>query len=418
MTNLSSNFKRSFTSVAAIIGLVLITGSCRNEESLSPAKGKMSFSFSAARAPGNGRTAETPIPESVIVSVVNQEGDAQEFVKLKVLAFGEGYVSENLELAAGHYQLTDFFVLDGKNQLIYSTPKEGSTLAPFVNDPLDIAFDIHEDDNTQVRPQVLAVEGATKPGDFGYGSFGFDVVDITALVLPETAEKIVKVSYEFSNTFKTHTGEVVPSLSLVNLDNPKLLNNIWRANITVWTEPKECVTQYSNSPYQKVYRLNTEMIFTGAAFQLPPFTSNRWEPYYYRTSRGLGFFFSANPLKSYNVEIQVPYGVDANSCWLDRRYWNASGSETCNLGEDAYELLEMNGGSIGRFRMDDQPACETNNLYVVDSFVAVNSDKGAFHEFFSWTIINGVAVPSCDPSISPSSGRIVTPAERRVPSGR
>jgi hypothetical protein len=415
MINPSSVFKRSITSFAAVVALVLVTGSCGNEENPAPAKGKMVFAFSAASSSAsNGRTQEAPKPEFVLVSVTDDQGNAQEYVRLKVLAFGNGYVSENLELATGHYRLTDFFVLDGKNKLIYSTPREGAPMAKFVKDPLDILFDIHEAENTQVRPQVLGIEDATKPGDFGYGSFGFDVVDITALVLPETTEKVVKVSYEFSNIFKTYTGESVPDGDLVDLANPKLLNNVWQAYITVWTEEKECITQYSHSPYQKVYRLTTELTFTGAAFQLPPLTSNRWDPYYYRTSRRLGFFFSANPLKSYHVEIQVPDGIVANYSWADKRYWNASGAETCNPGDGAYATVDMNGEPVGRIRMEDQPACETKDLYVVDSFVAVNSDKGAFHEFFSWTIINGVAVPSCDGGAS-FSGRIAAPGERKGP---
>jgi hypothetical protein len=243
------------------------------------------------------------------------------------------------------------------------------------------------------------------------------VVDITALILPETSERIVKVSYVFSNLFKTYKGEAIPAGDLVDLNNPKLINNIWQAYISVWTEPKECNSAYSNSPYQKVYRLTTELTFTGTAFVLPSFTSNRWDPFYYRSNNGMEFFFSANPLKSYHAEIHVLDDKVANYSWVDRRYWNAAGNETCNLGDGAYESLDMNGNTSGRIRMEDKPVCETGDLYMVDSYIAVNTDRGPVREYFSWTIIDGVPVPSCDISSS-SSGRIMTSPERQGPFGK
>jgi hypothetical protein len=416
---LKSNLKKSSRMVAIVMALAMITGSCNKEENPEPAKGQMSIAFAAVQGPSNGRIAEETRPASVIVSVVDRDNNAHQYVRLALIAFGEGYVSENLELPVGDYRLTDFFVMDDTNHLIYSTPKEGSPLAPFVNDPLDITFGIRNNNTTLVSPQVIAVEDAAQPGDFGYASFGFDLVPVTAFLLPETTENIVKVSYEFNDRYmyRSHKGEVTPTNSLINLNNPALLNNIWRVDIIVWTEPKDCITDYSYSPYQKVYRFRSELTFTGAVFQLPDFTSERWAPYYYRTSRGIGVFFSANPLKDYHVELHVPDDIEANYCWLDRRYWSTSGGETCNLGDDAYAHLDMDGTSVGMFRMADQPGCETHELKVIDSFVAVNSDHGAFHEFFSWTIVDGVAVPSCSVPSS-SSGRMATPAERQKPSSR
>jgi hypothetical protein len=395
--------KKSLLTSFITMALLLVIGSCDNEENASPSKGKMTLSFSPSQGPSGGRAKENEKPQTVIVSVVNEDGESMDYVRLNLLAFGEGYVSENLELATGHYRLTDFFVAS-ENELIYATPKEGAPLSEFVNDPLDIEFDILKDGNTLVKPEVIAIEDAAQPGDFGYASFGFDVVKVTALLLPETTETIVKVSYVFNDQymFDTHKGEVVPANSVANLDNPKLLNRIWRGTVMVWTEPKDCSTQWSYSPYQKVYRLSTEMLFEGAAFQLPSFSDARWEPLYFRTSRGIGYLFSTDPLNNYSVEVIVPDDIIADYCWLDRRFWNAQGGETCNLGEDAYAHLSMDGEPVGKFLMKDQPVCETANLKVVDSYVAVNSNKGAFHEFFSWTMVDGKLVPTCDQSQSSS----------------
>jgi hypothetical protein len=66
--------------------------------------------------------------------------------------------------------------------------------------------------------------------------------------------------------------------------------------------------------------------------------------------------------------------------------------------------------------MKDQPVGQTSGLHMVDSYVGMNTDKGAFREYFSWTIVNGVAVPSC--GASASSGRTAMGAERRALSAR
>ncbi len=423
-TKLKNFFNRSITTVIACIALALVTGSCGNENDVTPAKGKVSLSFtSVANVSSNGRTRQEPIPGFVKLRVAGGDRNPQQYIELKVFAFGQGFISENLELPVGQYQLTDFFVFDEKGKLLYATPRENSTLAKLVADPLDIKFDVYADGNTQVNPEVLGVEDAAQPGDFGYANFAPRVVVVTALVLPETDERIVKVSYEFTKYFdETYRGEAVPAGDLIDLNLPELIDNIWAediwtAYITVWTAPKDCSSQWSNSPYQKVYRLNTEMNFTGAALKLPAFSSERWEPFYYRSSEGFGYFFSADPMKNYVMEVHVPEGIVAGYSWMDRRYWNASGGETCHLGEDAYIEMNMNGRPVGRIRMEDKPICETSDLSKVDSYVAINSDHGAFHEFFSWTMVEGVLVPSCDSSGS-ASGSVKEGAERQAPSGQ
>lgn len=422
-TRFRSFFNASFIPIITCVVLMLVTNSCGNEDEVTPSKGTVSISFKAVDdIASNGRTKEKPVPGFIRLRVSGGGKNPQQYIDLKVFAFGQGFISENLELEVGQYKLTDFFVFDEKEKLIYATPKENSILAPLVNDPLDIGFEVYKDGNTQVNPEVLGVEDAAQPGDFGYANFAPQVLDVIALILPKTNESIVKVSYEFSKYIDwTLKGEAVPTGSLVDLKLPELIDNIWSediwtAYITVWTAPVECSTTWSNTPYQKVYRLNTEMNFTGTALQLPPFSSERWEPMYYRSSKGFGYFFSADPTKDYVVEVHVPEGIIAGYSWMDRRFWNASGGETCNLGADAYTEMDMNGRSAGRIRMKNQPACETSALYKVDSFVAINSDHGAFHEYFSWTLVNGKYVPSCIAGSSSSEGRINVderPAPRR-----
>ncbi len=112
----------------------------------------------------------------ILVSIEDMEGN--EVVTdslLPVYAFGQGFTSENLELKAGDYNLTKFLVIDPSGSVIYAAPVEGSLLAYLVNDPLPIGFTIVADKVTRVNPEVLPVDDHT-PGDFGYASFGMQII--------------------------------------------------------------------------------------------------------------------------------------------------------------------------------------------------------------------------------------------------
>ncbi|HEY4788979.1 MAG TPA: hypothetical protein VIH57_23175, partial [Bacteroidales bacterium] len=85
------------------------------------------------------------------------------------------YISKPISLVPGSYKLTKFMVVDKDNNVLYVTPMEGSAKAYLVNDPLPIGFSVQKDQVTKVVPQVISAAGS-KPEDFGYATFSFDVV--------------------------------------------------------------------------------------------------------------------------------------------------------------------------------------------------------------------------------------------------
>jgi hypothetical protein len=97
-------------------------------------------------------------PAIILLSVQDRQGKRQENIKLVLYNFGKGYVSENLELQTGCYQLIQFAVMDAAHKVMYATPTEGSDLAEYVTDPLPMAF-VVTNEGTQVIPQVLIVPG-------------------------------------------------------------------------------------------------------------------------------------------------------------------------------------------------------------------------------------------------------------------
>jgi hypothetical protein len=154
---------------------VLVCYSCDQEESFSPKLGKATFSISETNR-DNGRIKETIVPAFVLLSIEDSKGGSKEHIKLPLYTLGQSYLSTNVDMQAGTYQLTQFAVLDESNKGIYATPLEGSDLARYVENPLPIEFTIEEDQNTLVVPQVLAVYKEDTPGRFGLASFVFDIV--------------------------------------------------------------------------------------------------------------------------------------------------------------------------------------------------------------------------------------------------
>ena len=70
---------------------------------------------------------KTATPAFVLFSIKDSNGEVQENIKLSLTSFGQRYISENLELQEGKYQLTQFVVLEEAEKIIYATPLEGET---------------------------------------------------------------------------------------------------------------------------------------------------------------------------------------------------------------------------------------------------------------------------------------------------
>jgi hypothetical protein len=162
------------TFIKTILWVLLLSFSCQPEENVSPKTGYATFSLDE-RDRINGRDKETPTPAFVLLSVQSTNGDKQEEIRLSLVSFGSGYLSENLQLPIGNYQLTKFVVLDSSDKVIYATPYQGSELAKYVTDSLPVGFNVNSD-GTQVIAQVLPVLEDDKPELFGYVTFSFEII--------------------------------------------------------------------------------------------------------------------------------------------------------------------------------------------------------------------------------------------------
>lgn len=160
-----------------ILGLMGIS-SCEKRDTGAPGKGKAKFSISVPEQ--SLKSAFTDSTESssyqLLVSVVDMNGNevlSDELIP--VYQFGDGFISEKVELETGKYKLTKFMMIDPSGKVIYAAPRRGSPLAYLVDKPLPIPFAIYNDRVTTITPEVLPVK-ENNPGDFGYVNFGLQIV--------------------------------------------------------------------------------------------------------------------------------------------------------------------------------------------------------------------------------------------------
>ncbi|MGC4022518.1 MAG: hypothetical protein QM734_11520 [Cyclobacteriaceae bacterium] len=159
-----------------LIVIIMVIG-CSHDDVKITKDGSISFSLSSKPRQG-GRETVGVVPAAVLISINDSQGKVvYENKKLTLFSFGQGYLSETLQLNVGNYKLTKFLVLDVNDKIIYATPLEGSELAKYVDDPLPINFTVVGGTAT-VTPQVLAVESTDKPESFGYVNFGFEIVQV------------------------------------------------------------------------------------------------------------------------------------------------------------------------------------------------------------------------------------------------
>jgi hypothetical protein len=112
----------------------------------------------------------------LIVSVVNENGEmVMNDERLELYNFGGQWITEEIKLKVGAYELTKFLVVDPMGNVLYAAPIEDSPKAYLVNDPLPIQFEIIKNHVTNVVPEVLAVL-EEPPEEFGYVTFSYSVV--------------------------------------------------------------------------------------------------------------------------------------------------------------------------------------------------------------------------------------------------
>jgi hypothetical protein len=149
--------------------------SCKKEKTSPNAQGQAEFSIGISQLKSlSGDTIASNLAY-VIVSIEDANGNTvKNSEKIELYNMSGNYISKPLGLLVGNYKLTRFLVLDRNNNVVYASPIVGSAKAYLVKNPLAISFSVSLNAVTKVVPEVLkAID--SKPEDFGYASFGFEI---------------------------------------------------------------------------------------------------------------------------------------------------------------------------------------------------------------------------------------------------
>jgi hypothetical protein len=175
MFNLNFKIMRKIRGTLIFILAVFIGFTACNKNKTDEGKGSITFTVGSSLK--STTTSDSSDVSAVIVTIVNEKNQVVvDSKKIGLYTFGSGMISESLQLDAGLYKLTKFFVVDSYDSIVYAAPISGSTKAELVTTPLYIDFTVAENSAVQVTPEVLATT-SSNPEDFGYVSFSYSVVE-------------------------------------------------------------------------------------------------------------------------------------------------------------------------------------------------------------------------------------------------
>ena len=180
--------------ILLFVTILFIVSSCSKDQGiiLPAQEGSISFSFSN---PDLGLKKAKKLadltPTAIFISIVNNENETVvSNQRFDLLTFGTSYITDEIELIEGDYQITAFNIVNAENAVIYASPLTGSINAEFVNNPLPIAFSVTGNQSNTISPEVILVSEDSTPEDFGYTSFSFTIVDIE----PETQDLYLTIT--------------------------------------------------------------------------------------------------------------------------------------------------------------------------------------------------------------------------------
>ncbi len=174
--------------IPVLVSLVMLTGlySCQKKADHELFTGKLKFTLSVSDDFSTMKSGQRNIIKTdtiiyssyqILITVEDLNGGTVIEDKLIPLySFGNGFVTEQIEIKTGDFFLKKFMVINSEGQVIYASPLADSPRAYLVNQPLPLFFTIKPDITTQIAPEVLLVDGYS-PSDFGYTSFRVEVVN-------------------------------------------------------------------------------------------------------------------------------------------------------------------------------------------------------------------------------------------------
>lgn len=142
----------------ALPALLLVT--CADQDDTALQKEKIQFTFDLTQMSDEGGRVksanEIPDDARLLISIkTNTDEPVLTFEEVELLQMGSGLISKPIELVPGSYKLTDFIVVDASDEVLFVTPRKGSSMAKYVKNPLDVNFTAAANAVKNVQMEVM-----------------------------------------------------------------------------------------------------------------------------------------------------------------------------------------------------------------------------------------------------------------------
>lgn len=130
----------------------------------------------------NSETQNFDQVRKIVLTIKKADGSDTKynFTEITVYNFNGILYSQRISLGVGNYQLTEFFLVDAYDSILYVTPSESSIAAQNCSTPLPINLNLIANKVQQVNVDVLSFKGKT-PEDFGLVRFNVNEVKTFAI---------------------------------------------------------------------------------------------------------------------------------------------------------------------------------------------------------------------------------------------
>ncbi|WP_162342771.1 hypothetical protein [Cyclobacterium salsum] len=171
----------------------LIFGACETvEEKPRAEEGTLSIQLKQGVA-GNesSRLQQVPIQgvSQLVISILRENGSetAYSSKSIALTRFQDEILIEDLSLPPGNYQITDFYLKDSLETILYASPREGSPFAAYLNQPFPLAFEMNTAGSAEILVEVISTANAS-PEKFGFPSDTKGFIDTFFFFLTLTGE--------------------------------------------------------------------------------------------------------------------------------------------------------------------------------------------------------------------------------------
>jgi len=152
-------------------------------------------------------------PETISLIYQNSNGESRQVLANLKPQGNDDYITSNIKVMAGNYELTQFLVLNDQDSILAAAPLSGSTKAASVSSSLPYAFSVTKNCSITVEPDIVTYTASDTPELYGYLSSSVNAVSL----YDDFANSINLFSFDIlSEIIKNKNGNIfISPLSMV-----------------------------------------------------------------------------------------------------------------------------------------------------------------------------------------------------------